>query len=611
VNDTDVVIHGDCIEVLKSYPADFFDSCVTDPPYDLLNKKGGTGQASRDSAKNFVGFMGLAWDGTGIAFDPATWREVYRVLKPGAHMLAFGGSRTYHRLACAIEDAGFEIRDTITWLYGSGFPKSLDVSKAIDKMGADLGLLEEMATTLRLAREARGLTVPECDAMFCGSSTAWPWYEGRTYQGRRTIQPPNEARARQIAAAWPETAGVFDRMNLRGALLGQRTHARGGNGDFPKSVGSPAAPNTAEEFDHATDEARQWAGWGTALKPAMELIVVARKPLSERNVATNVLRWGVGALNIDASRIGTAADVSLPGNVNPTRASGSNGIYGKDHRLTRQAEWRPHAGRFPANVVLSHVGGPDGCKQIGTTTVRRDLRELDPDPNANGAVYAGRREAGHGFDGGSRSIGSVPEQQAVWECVPDCAVRLLDEQAGPQRDGDAVHRHGHKVGGYGGAGSASRFFATFNGRDGEASAERRDEGATDFAAKPGARREPVEETSDLFTTFEGSLPIESGDELRFRYTAKADNAERSPNMAKRNGHPTVKNLDLMGWMIRLVTPPGGVCLDCFGGSGTTAIAAIGQGFRWVLIEKESEYCDIAMQRIGLGARLIEFGGDHD
>jgi hypothetical protein len=195
--------HGDNREVLKTYPDNHFDSIVCDPPYEL-------------------GFMGKAWDSTGIAYDVAMWRECLRVLKPGGHLLAFGGSRTYHRMACAIEDAGFEIRDMIAWVYGSGFPKSLDVSKAIDKAAG-------------VEREVVGV---------------------RTLTG--------------TAASSSAHVG-----NLGG-----------GSGVGASKEVSVTAP--------ATPAAERWQGWGTALKPAHEPIVVARKPLSEGTVAANVLKWGTG-----------------------------------------------------------------------------------------------------------------------------------------------------------------------------------------------------------------------------------------------------------------------------------------------------------------------------
>ena len=201
---TPYTVHtGDCRDVLRDYPADHFDSIVSDPPYGLT-------------------FMGKGWD-RGVP-GAEFWQEAFRVAKPGAHLLAFGGTRTFHRLTVAIEDAGWEIRDCMMWLYGSGFPKSHDVSKAIDKRGgAERQVLDE--------RPAYGIGIT-----------------GATFKG----------------------------------------HAEGA---------------TAKTTAPATDAARQWQGWGTALKPAWEPVIVARKPLSG-TVADNVLRYGTGALNIDGCRVG-------------------------------------------------------------------------------------------------------------------------------------------------------------------------------------------------------------------------------------------------------------------------------------------------------------------
>jgi site-specific DNA-methyltransferase (adenine-specific) len=244
---------GDCIEQMRTLEADSVDAIVTDPPYGLE-------------------FMGKEWDGFGTPFGFQTWseqwaREALRVLKPGGHLLAFGGTRMYHRLAAGIEDAGFEIRDTLMWLYGSGFPKSLDVSKAIDKAaGAE-----------------------------------------REVVGQRTD-------------GMSESAMKPD---------------KGWNANSMTSVIAITAPST--------EAAKKWQGWGTALKPAVEPIVLARKPLIG-TVAANVLTHGTGALNIDASRIGTEQTVtSRNGN------SGGNGAYGKDERVFERVN---PPGRWPANILL-------------------------------------------------------------------------------------------------------------------------------------------------------------------------------------------------------------------------------------------------------------------
>jgi len=239
------------------------DSVVTDPPYEL-------------------GFMGKTWDGAGIAYSLEMWGEALRVLKPGGHLLAFGGTRTYHRMACAIEDAGFEIRDSIHWVYGSGFPKSLDVSKAIDKAAG-------------------------AERKVVGTST------------------------NGIAGGTGKHTGEDGKYGFAGSF------------DLTKA---------------ATDAAKRWDGWGTALKPAHEPIVVARKPLSG-TVAQNVLEWGTGGLNIDGCRVGNDQRVNEPA------SSLGNGLTmdGGAAQVSREAT--KVSGRWPANVVFDVAAGEALDQQSG------------------------------------------------------------------------------------------------------------------------------------------------------------------------------------------------------------------------------------------------------
>jgi len=244
---------GDCREIIATLPDCSIDSIVTDPPYEL-------------------GFMGKKWDATGIAYDVTLWEQCLRVLKPGGHLLAFGGTRTYHRMTCAIEDAGFEIRDCIVWLYGSGFPKSYDVSKGIDKAAGEQGAV--------IGQRKFGKTST-------GQGAGW--------------------NANAVAATGKQT------------------------------VRAPA-----------TDAAKQWQGWGTALKPAHEPIVVARKPLIG-TVAANVQQHGTGALNIDGARI-DMGDEYDPSKIQrqsttPNVNFGASGLIGKEIPTYNAA------GRWPANVI--------------------------------------------------------------------------------------------------------------------------------------------------------------------------------------------------------------------------------------------------------------------
>ena len=269
---------GDCRDVMATLPAESVDAIVCDPPYGLS-------------------FMGKGWDHgvPGVDF----WVEALRVLKPGGHLIAFGGTRTYHRLAVAIEDAGFEVRDCLMWLYGSGFPKSHDVSKAMDKQA---GAVREVVTEVR-------------EDMF----------------------------------------GKYEKV-IRYKAATQTGVMSGLNGSAANEQGHTYATITAP----STDLAKQWQGWGTALKPAYEPAILARKPL-RGTVADNVAQWGVGGLNIDGCRVGD--DVvgwqgAQGGSADVTQSQGRN------YRMSA-GEPRPVSGRWPANVILDEEAAAALDEQSG------------------------------------------------------------------------------------------------------------------------------------------------------------------------------------------------------------------------------------------------------
>ena len=313
--------HGDCIETMNAMPPESVDAIVTDPPYGL-------------------GFMGKKWDDLPPSLE---WAEAcYRVLKPGGHIAAFGGTRTWHRLAVAIEDAGFEMRDSLAWLYGSGFPKSHDVGKAIDKRGGNPGLAKEIAAAIRAARESRGWSATQADHHFCGGTTNWTWFEGR----KGDCRPPTPATFTRIVSEWPELAPWAEKVaEAEREVVGKNKWTASANHFVPGEDHTQRVHTylTAP----ATPEAAQWDGWGTALKPAFEPIVLARKPLAEKTVARNVLAYGTGAINIDATRIGAQQGDDLF----RSRVSGfsDSPVYGKGVTGMREA---PVAGRWPANVLL-------------------------------------------------------------------------------------------------------------------------------------------------------------------------------------------------------------------------------------------------------------------
>ena len=428
------LIHSDCISAMKSLADDSVDSIVTDPPYEL-------------------GFMGKSWDNSGIANSVEMWIEALRVLKPGGHLLAFSGSRTYHRMVCAIEDSGFEIRDQIMWVYGSGFPKSLNISKAIDKQA---GVEREIVSS----------------------------YE--TYDIRN--------------------AGLMDK---KGGVTVNKT-----------------APNT--------DLAKKWDGWGTALKPAHEPIVMARKPIVG-TVVNNVLTYGVGGLNIDGSRVAhlseaDRASATPQGKVTSNKIAGSAPDVKNAGRVDVE---RPDTslGRFPANFIH------DNSDEV-----------VDLFPTLHGS--------------GNKS----------------------DTASGVDQDYEAssyqISYSGRANRDYGSTGgSAARFFycAKTSKRD-------RNEGLDGFDTKEiaGKGNGLARKCTTCFAS------VIDG----------CDCPDRTfVNPSRANHHPTVKPTSLMQYLVRLVTPKGGVVLDPFMGSGSTGKACVYQGFNFIGIDQDLDYVGIAKARI--------------
>ena len=417
------VHHGDCLEVLRTLPDCIVDAVVTDPPYGLS-------------------FMGRKWDYDVPSVD--VWSECLRVLKPGGHLLAFAGTRTQHRMCCRIEDAGFEIRDMIAWVYGSGFPKSLDVSKAIDKAdGAE--------------REALG------------------------------IDPVRFARLKNQLAGSVSTGEQWK------------------HGGRDVTITAPA-----------TDAARQWQGWGTALKPALEPITVARKPL-DGTVAENVLEWGTGAINVDGCRVDTGEPWKRSTPYKDDIRGGSLHAAKRESIYEVGPQRGSDSGRWPANLIH------DGSEEV-----------VEVFPEVGGGKFA---QSGYRVGGKSKH-----------------SVGINGTKNAPDKYGDT--------------GSAARFFYCS-----KASKSDRDEGLD------GMPKDVVRVTNTGHT---GNPSAKNG-ERTFRPRA--------------NHHPTVKPTDLMRYLCRLVTPPGGVVLDPFAGSGSTGKAAVMEGFGFIGIEREAEYVEIARARI--------------
>jgi DNA modification methylase len=341
-DDRVTLFRDDCRNILRAIPDASIDAIVTDPPYELA-------------------FMGHGWDSSGVAFAIAIWRESLRVLKPGGHLLAFGGSRTWHRLAVAIEDAGFEIRDSIAWLYGSGFPKSMDVSKAIDKARDDRDDILRVTSWLADQAEARGVTRADVDAHM-GTSAMGGWWLSRL---RHRCQVPRWGqwlKLRELIGFGDEMDTEVWRLNGRKGTPGnERTDRivtdRGFNAVYQSSR------HTINSGTPVLEAAAKWNGWGTALKPAFEPIVVGRKPLAG-TVAANVLAHGTGALNIAGCRVDPGA--AIPGGDGGPNSGRRSGILSEPvpGNLTEAHT----VGRWPTNVVLDDLTAAELDEQSGILT---------------------------------------------------------------------------------------------------------------------------------------------------------------------------------------------------------------------------------------------------
>lgn len=569
-DDEVTVYHGDCLAVMAELPAESVDAIVTDPPYGLefmgkewdapwresdVNNDAGFNGGGMRQAKNLPSFTGSSnpkcsrckgtrrgrRDGTakvpvclcddGGRFPNVRavemrafqeWCEAWvaeclRVLKPGGYILAFGGSRTWHRLAVAIEDAGFELRDSIAWLYGSGFPKSLDISKAIDKQRHDRGDVLIVTAWIAEQRDRAGLTSRQIDEAFGLNGMAGHW----TSQKSQPLVPTLEQVPLLLATLGvaddqvPENIRrlLFDLNGRKGQpgeawlqreVLSTSTKTISDRGSWAAEVGHGMfrpGEKVVNVTAPTTEAAQQWAGWGTALKPAFEPIVVGRKPMVG-TTAVNVLAYGVGALNVDGCRVHTEGSEGKEYTVKRLKPGAEMNRTGGNWRPEDGVEYQGKTadGRWPTNVLLDESQAAALDKQSGVLT----------------------------------------------------SGKMTPVQDGAKRQGAAFGMFSARTptGTYGDSGGASRFFPTF------------------------------------------------------RYEAKAPTSER-PNVDGAQ-HPTVKPVDLMRWLVRLVTPSGGLVLDPFAGSGTTAEACIHEHMRCITIERDEQYLPLIVARL---TKPIEVGFD--
>jgi DNA modification methylase len=506
---------GNNLDILPTLPDNSVDSIVTDPPYEL-------------------GFMGKKWDSSGIAYSVELWRECLRVLKPGGHLLSFGGTRTWHRVAVGIEDAGFEVRDSIAWMYGSGFPKSLDVSKAIDKGTGQTSCrqlqftkwMRESGLTSSKARDVlfdAGLITEKSNqashyfAATIGSQPAIATAD--MFDALRSFLPEVPEEIEKLVAersgidwiAYKNRAVIGSKMSGIANKEEKERHTIGASKSVEVDITAPSTP-----------EAQQWEGWGTALKPAFEPIVVARKPLIG-TVAENVLTHGTGALNIDGSRIGTGTGEKKI--VHYPDIRGDNYQQGKESYAERGTVEREviDKGRWPANVILDEYSAEVLDEQSG---LGKSAKGKVTATNTGNSTWAAD-------DGGNFDVGRTRE----WE-------------------------------GYGDTGGASRFYYV-------AKASKRD------------RNEGLEELP-------AGQPIGGADKWTETDRRRGEGVTREPSP---NIHPTVKPTQLMRYLVKLVTPPGGTVLDPFTGSGSTGKAAILEGFRFIGCELTEDYIPIIEGRL--------------
>lgn len=487
---------GDCLVVLRELPDASVDAVVTDPPYGIGFMGHEWDQPGEYGPVTANGTPGLAHErdrrpraaqpapsGFGVVFGGPTGRdntthterggameagrydlsltanrrfqgwveqwavECFRVLKPGGHLVSFGGARTEHRLTCGLEDAGFEIRDKLSWMFGQGFPKSLDVSKKIDERAGAV---------------------------------------------------------REVVGPKKNPDGTDRRQSAPGS--------RGENGwERPWDEDAEAIEAKTMRTSPVTDDAKTWDGWGTALKPGYEPVVLARKPL-EGTVVANVLAHGTGALNIDATRIGTSKEV--PASVSQHDSELTYGSYGTGEGR-RGTGFDPDIGRWPANVVLDEAA----AEMLDETT--GILKSGDPGDSVHGTnrhVYG-------------KYVGGIP------------------------------------LTGYGDEGGASRFFYCA-----KTSRAERNAGLDGFEPAASDYRPGDGEANTIRERLHGSVP-------------------------RQNPHPTVKPISLMRWLIRMVTPPGGLVLDPFLGSGSTGCAAALEDVRFLGIERVAPYLAVAEARV--------------
>jgi len=614
------VFQGDCLDVLKTLDDNSVDSIVTDPPYEL-------------------GFMGKSWDNTGIANNPLMWSECLRVLKPGGHLLAFSGTRTYHRMAVAIEDAGFEVRDMIEFCYGSGFPKSLNVWKQLKKK-CECGNMEVYEKRIQL-QQTLGEAETEYEMRLMQEADLSQTINSQKEQGEvlqsglseqstptksmqlsdkiRERQPSVEGRgndeknSRELSGSdlskMPKgipTNGEERRLHnatqvSNGSTFGKIIRESGsGTSQRPQSEQQQYKQPCAFCKQYGTQAIRT-LGVGTALKPAHEPICMARKPLAEKTIALNVLKYGTGGINIDESRVDVADSEKEHFEKEWDRDQSMSAELGgvamnKELKAVSLRDNVP-SGRFPANLIHDNS---------------EEVRECFPD--------SGGGKAKHNSEITRKGIAQDGSSFNAETCGFD--VNKCQSMAN-----------------FGDSGNASRFFYKVDWSDEEyenlvanTSKEIQDkwkeivqlyEDDIDWSpieafvgsllvqdkltkkgksiiyqakASKSERNKGCGDIEEKQTTGGGGLTAYFRDDGSLE-TASAGGKYGSIKAKQSNNHPTVKPIALMEYLIKMVTPKGGIVLDPFAGSGSTLIAAKQNKYQYIGIELEPEYITIAEARL--------------
>jgi hypothetical protein len=669
--DETVALHlGDCLDVLAGMKAASVDAIVTDPPA-------------------AIGFMGKDWDSNlgsrdrWIEWLAERMAEALRVLKPGGHALVWALPRTAGWTQIALEDAGFEIRDCVTHLFGSGFPKSLDVSKAIDKRAQEnietKRRIAAVAEVIRSHREAKGMTPQQVSMAVVGtpSGACWNW----EHQQLPSVEMWPGIKA---ALGIPDKHdGLIegDRARFIAAereVIKERTAIQGGGTSLQIRMGERREAQ-ADITAPATEDAARWEGWGTALKPGQEMWWLARKPLIS-TVAANVLQYGTGALNIDGCRVGSGGQLQWA----EPRDMGYHG--GSDAGSVAALE--NSQGRWPPNVLLGPEAAAELDRQSGVLAGCGGPKQTDSgDASMFGIGQPGRtyeRQGGgasrffpvfrpehvcvlYGMLSGCERVSGAAAKSPAADLQPSAAVSGVSDSSLPQDaarsepstpnaptakspsapspettratapvtapmrpvDWSALRAaSAENLCGSCATAIAQSLAATQHGQSPmptlglpstDAFSERILTQNLALYAEALARHGTTSTTTALTTslgcvvaaisactTRESDSPTRRSGPPSFKYVAKAPAHER-PRGEDGTAHPTVKPVDLLRWMVRLVTPPGGLVLDCFAGSGTTAEACIVEGFRCVLVEKDPAYAELIRTRLRKDIQPAMFG----